>query len=422
MSAKLIKLKFENTKISFTKNGLFFILLCSLALIHQAGILNMYYLTAIFVSIIMFGWAMLQYIRNGKNGHTRFAIQIKNMGKLFLFPWIILIAYNILIFALGIAYSPFMKSSFVQIMFAPCIILGALGSYYLFKEKTLRYFLYAVVLQYIVVTVYKLFDMGASEFFRGIASIITGSGDINPMEANSDLVLALGLLLIFYSDNLIKFSSDEKRHVAFIGIMVLLGGKRIEFLAILVIILASIFSKALSERKRKIIQNIIGVFVCIALFLFVYLVISGLLSTYVYSHGINTMGRMKMWDYVAQYVKFSPDYFGKGYSFSNLILEQNSVLTYGGKTYVLHSDVLKIFFDMGFWMFSFWLYFSLFVFPKKVRKLFGFKVGNLVWFLIIYLFVLYTTDNCINYYASQTLFVFVVLRSIEVRNNYNAVQ
>lgn len=404
-------------KIKISKLGLGYVFLITIALIHQSGIFNLYYLTAVLVSAFIFAFSILAYCYKKRNIALP-KTEISYISKWILFPWLVFIVYNVFLYVSGNGYSEFVKSSFVQILFAPCIILGAVGGYYLFGKNTIRYFLYAVFLHYIVLLSYKMITLGPVLFFRGVASIITNSDYSNPFEANTDLALALGILLIFYCDRFVSHKMREKTHTIAVIALVLLCGKRIELLSLILICIASFMTKFLSENRRDKIQKIISLVVIAFMYLFVYLVISGTLSVYVYSHGINTMGRMKMWDYVAQYAEFSLSYVGKGYSFSNLILERNSVLTYMGRVYVLHSDVLKIFFDLGFVMFSFWLVYSLLYFPKEIRNRFGFRSGNIAWFITLYLFVLYLTDNCINYFACQTLYTLVLLESVALEKQY----
>lgn len=417
MKLKIKKLKIKKLKkhkITFSGLGLIYILSMTVAELHQTGLFNWYYLTPILIGIFWAGIGFLKYIYNSTKGMLY--MQIKKVGKLLIFPWIIFILYNILIYSLGVGYKPFFKSSFVQIMFVPCIILGALGSYYIFRKNTLKYFLYSVFLQYTITLIILLFRMGPANFITGVFGIFSGNSVSNPFEQNSDMLFALGLLVIFYFDNFIKNKSTESNHAVLILILVLLGGKRIELLALLVICLASMFTRIMIEKNRNRVQTIISTVLLISMYIFVYLVIKGKFSEYIYSHNINAMGRMRMWDYVAQYTQFNPTYMGKGYSFSNLILELNEVLTYNGKVYVLHSDILKIFYDLGFVMFSFWGVYHLFVIPHCCRKKFGYEFSNLIWTLMSFLFVSYFTDNVATYFISQTVLVIILLQYIMRKN------
>lgn len=386
------------------------------ALTYQSGIFGGYYLTPFLISLFWLVVGILSYVKSRSESDVRSFLKL---SKLFLLPWVIFIVYNFFIFTYGIAYQPFMKSSYIQILFAPIIILGAIGSYITFRKDTLRYFIYAIVLSYIITLFALLFKMGPDNFFAGISSVFVGNSVANPFEQNSDLVLALGLLLFYYFDPFIRKRSNEFIHPIMIILLVFLGGKRIELLAVAVLIITNLLLHILPENRRNKLQFIVSALLQLVMFTFVFITISGFLSQYVYSHGINTMGRIKMWDYVAQYTQFSPSYLGRGYSFSNLLLEENKVLTYQGTTYVLHSDVLKIFFDLGFAMFAFWSTYFLYILPKKIRKLFGFEVSNLVWTMIIYLFILYFTDNAINYFVNQTLFVILVFQTVTLNKEYN---
>lgn len=403
--------------IRISSLGIFFVITMLLGELHQAGIINFYYLTAILISLMWAILGLLCYIKSN-NRKSLFSSNVIFVGKKLLFPWLIFILYNIFIFATGTGYKSILKTSFVQIMFAPCIILGALGAYYIFKNKTIRYFLYSVFLEYIIVLLYELVILGPSDFFNGILTIFSGNSIGNPFELNSDMALGLGLLVLYYFNARVKKNSTITNHAGIILLLTILGGKKIQWLALIATCLASIVCHILPEKKRNRLQYIISLLITVALFLFVFMEIKGYLSTIVYSLGINTMGRIKMWDYIAQYASFDPTYMGHGYAFSNLMLEINKVHVYQGHTYVLHSDVLKIFFDLGFWMFSFWVIYNLFYLPKSFRVKFNYRVGNLAWYLSLMLFFLYTTDNAINYFITQTIYVFILLQGIQDEQYY----
>lgn len=402
--------KYKNDKITCSKLGLVYILSMTIAEVHQSGLFSWYYLTAILIGVFWAGVGFVKYLKVGIQ--TQEHKQLKKVMFLLIFPRIVFFVYNIIIYAMGIGYTPFIKSSFIQSVFSPCILLGGFGAYYLFGKKTLRYFLYSVALTYFISLSVLMIRLGPVSFVQGIFSVITRIDAINPFEQNSDMVLSLGLLLIFYLNSFIKTKSKEIGHASIIFILVILGGKRIEILALVVIGCAIKFTKLMAERKRNILQMIVSIIMIGFMFFFVYLVISGWLSFYLYSQNINTMGRIKMWDYVAQYAEFNPLYMGKGASFSNLILEANKVLTYNGKVYVLHSDVLKIFFDYGFFMFVFWTIYYLIFIPHKCRLKFGYEMSNLMWSLMIFLFALYFTDNAFDYFIVQNVLVIVILQGI----------
>lgn len=398
--------------------GLLYIISTTIAMLNQSGIFNWYYLTAIFISFMWGVIGCIGFLSNHSMQNSQFILKV---CYYMIFPWIIFILYNLLLFYSGVAYAPFMKSSFVQILFLPSIILGAIGSYYIFGKDTLRYFLYSIFLEYIILLTILLFKMGPIVFFDSILGSFFNNSVGNPFEQNSDLIFALGLLIIYYSNLFIKNKSREITHSVLVIILVILGGKRIEVSALLILCAINILLHKMQEKNKSITQHIISLGMIIAMFSFVFEVISGNLSQFVYSHNINSMGRMQMWDYVAQYVNFDFHYLGKGYSFSNLLLETNRVLTYQDRVYVLHSDILKIYFDLGFPMFTFWGLYFLHILPFKMKCTFGYEISNLFWTFIIYLFMLYFTDNAINYVITQTLLIILMLEAIDRRNQYYGV-
>lgn len=407
----------KSHRIRVSRLGILYILTMVYAELFQAGIIKGYYLTAILVSFFWAVIGLLQYLSKGYNNCRYIQLsQYKRLYILLVFPWIVAIIYNVFLYVVGVGYQDFLKSSFVQIMFTPCILTGAFGAYYIFKNNTIRYFLYSVFVSYIITLFYQFIKLGPSDFFNGIMTLFAGNSVGNPFETNSDLVLALGVFVIFGYDSFIRKNMRERFPMILILILIILGGKKIEWAALVAIFIANIVCGFLTEKKRNRIQIVASFILIIVTFIFVYLVISGLLSVFVYSHGINTMGRMQMWDNVAKYSSFSPLYLGNGYSFSNLILEVTRVLTYEGHTYVLHSDILKLYFDLGFIMLLFWELYYLLFFPKRIRRYFGYKVGNFSWFVMVFLIILYFTDNAINYVLVQTMLVFVLLKAISVKN------
>lgn len=396
--------------IKTSKIGLLYILSMAIIQIHQAGIFPGYYLTPFIFGVFWFALAMVY--RNFKFG-------TQDIDKVFLLlfvPWITFILYNIFLFSFGIGYAEFIKSSFVQILFTPCILLGAWAGYTFFQKNTLRYILYSTVIQYVVVLIYQLIDMGPIVFINGTLTIFTGNSIGNPFETNSDVLLALGILIIYTLYYREENQRLEKINGLLIALLFFLGGKRICILALLAIIAYMFFSITIIERKRNIIQNIVSVLFILCAYGFIYLLDSGILSAFVWSKGVNTMGRMNMWDYISEFLDFNFSFLGHGYSFCNLLLERDRIYTFEGHVYALHSDILKIFVEFGFVVFGVWLVYNLIFLPSKLREKYGFRVSNFVWMTTIYLFMLYFTDNAINYYVTQTVYVVVIMNSIFIEH------
>ena len=98
MKLKIKKLKIKKLKkhkITFSGLGLIYILSMTVAELHQTGLFNWYYLTPILIGVFWAGIGFLKYIDNSTKGMLY--MQIKKVGKLLIFPWIIFILYNKLI-------------------------------------------------------------------------------------------------------------------------------------------------------------------------------------------------------------------------------------------------------------------------------------------------------------------------------------
>lgn len=393
-------------KIRCTKLGLVFILTMTIAEIHQAGIINMYYLTSFIIALFWIGVGILGYIKND-NSNDYSIKDIKFYLKTLLFPWLVFILYNLFLYFSGNGEMKFIKSSFVQIMFTPIIIMASCSIFYIFRENLIRYLLYTFALNYIIVLVFQLINMGPDGFITGFISLFSGNSVGNPFETNSDLNFSLGLLAIYYFGNNFVITRKEKKHFICMILLILLGGKKIAYLGTAVVICMCILLKKIREATFKRLTKIISIFMIIICFVYVFLLLDGTLSLYLNNHEVNTMGRIKMYDFVAQYCHFGLDYVGKGYSFSNLILENNSY------KYVLHNDILKIYVDLGIYMFSFWLIYNFFVLTKKVSKYCSgnWKLGHLVWYMTLYLFITYSTDNTLTYFLTQTIYCVILLSS-----------
>lgn len=414
-----MKLVLHKEKIRFSKLGFIYIISMIVLEIHQAGIYNGYYLTPYIIGLFWFGLAFLS---------TKREISFKNEENvicgIFIIQWMILILYNVCIYINGYGQREFIKSSFVQIMFVPSIILGTWGAFKLFKENTIRYILYSTVIQYIITQITLLFKMGISSYFSGIVTVFLGNSEgnpmeVNPMEVNSDVVLSLGIILLYLMDNKIN-NKKNVRCIVWTFIAFFLGGKRICFLAIVMLLIYVFFAEFISEKRKIYIQNIVSVFFIIASLIFVYGIKSGLLSSFVWEKGINTMGRINMWDYISNFFDFNINYPGKGYSFCNLLLERDKVYTFEGHVYALHSDILKMYVEFGFIIFILWLLYNLIFLNKLLHRHYGYEYGNFYWCITIYLFILYLTDNAINYFVTQSIYTLVLIQCA-YRNKYKTV-
>ena len=109
--------------------------------------------------------------------------------------------------------------------------------------------------------------------------------------------------------------------------------------------------------------------------------------------GINTSGRVGIYNAVEKFYEFSPSFLGNGIGF--LTYQLNTNIKIGVAS--VHNDFLQYFVDLGFWGYILWL-----VSIIALRILYFGAKGKtenaiITFMLTIYLIVVSSTDNTMNY-------------------------
>ena len=119
-------------------------------------------------------------------------------------------------------------------------------------------------------------------------------------------------------------------------------------------------------------------------------------------HDIELNGREKIYDYISNFYEVKPSYRGKGYEFCVQLLKSMK----GTKDQVVsitavHNDILKMYVEMGFWGFFFWIL-AYYVFQTHwYITLCGEKVAICFMAINVYMLITYMTDNTMFYYWSS---------------------
>lgn len=401
-------------KFRISNSGLIAVLIWLFAGINLIGILNIYYLLPIIISGCFFAYALADLIQE-KNGRLKInADNEKYILYIMSLQCLVFMIHNILLNVLGRIEAAYVKASFVQLACNWIVILGGWGFSYLLKEKNFKYMKCSLAMIFIATLVYQLFNLGIVEFFKGILSVFTKQEIVNPLETCYDAVFSFGLLLIYMVNGKYFGNKAKLSKIILFSIFIILCGKRSLYLAIGVLIVFSIMSIWIPKQKIHYIENVASIIMVAGYYMLVALLKNGVFSLILNHKGINTMGRIKMWDFITDYFEFSPLYIGRGYNFASLTVLENKVLTYKGNVYAWHGVVFSIFVDMGFIMFGFWLIYNLIVVPKLLRKKYNFYISNLYWELTVYLFMLYLTESVINGVLTQATYMVILMHSIYI--------
>lgn len=398
-------------RIRFSKRGFVFFILLSIAEMHQAGVIGIWYLTAVFISLLIAFYASINYLNKCNAIRCCEKIYIEPV-RILIFQWIIICGYNILLYCFGVGQISLMKSSLIQMSLPGVVLLGGWGFFYICRNNALRYLKYSIFANFLIVLIFKLFQMGISDFLSGILSVFSGMSLGNPLETNADAVFAVGLLFLYMCQQRFFEKKPLLLKVFLMMLLIFLCGKRSQYLALFVLGVFSFLTDWVSEKKLYRFEIVASIVMIGIYYGYIFLMDKGILSAFLYAQGVNGMGRLQMWDYVAQFLEFSPTFMGHGYSFSTLMLENNRIWTYKGAAYSLHGGILGFYNDMGFILFGAWMIFNLIIVPKIFRKKYGYNIMNLYWSLTIYLFILYLTESSINHFITQTTYIVILLHAI----------
>lgn len=264
-----------------------------------------------------------------------------------------------------------------------------------------------------------LFLALVSEYvFRAIPSLpalaeYIAQGLLNPLNSDSPLesgsAYTFGLFMLYFIHR-----KANRKTIIFTGLMVLLANKRIVTFSLpfclLGYYLLSRFSNTAPQKRRFLLRTGATLSIIVQLG-FIFLLHSGRFIEWLQRYGISHMGRAGLYARIASDYRFSPGFIGHGIGFALYRLEGIN----------LHSDILKLYIELGFWGFLLYnLLFFRIVF--HVNKQGDGRGAVFIFTLLIYSILLYFTDNVsiyINYLIPFYMMIFAEVKGMGLlpRNN-----
>jgi len=378
------------------KHGLFYIIafVCFFIALYQNEGLMKYIVYLFFIYLLFIRFLAQKY---------RMVLQDNRVLFILMGPPFFAILYTLLIGGLSSSERMifFLKDAVfitIPIIFAFFMILHAPS------RKGLLWVLYlALVSEYV---------------FRALPSLselpgYIAQGLLNPLNSDSPLesgsAYTFGLFMLYFIH-----SKASRKTIIFTALMVLLANKRIVTfslpLCLLAYYLLSRFSNATSE-KRQILFGAGAALSIIAQLAFVYLLHSGKFIEWLRMYGISHMGRAGLYANIVSDYRLSADFMGHGIGFALYRLEGIN----------LHSDVLKLYIELGFWGFLLYnLLFFRIVFHVN-KQGYGHSAA-FIFTLLIYSIFLYFTDNVsiyINYLIPFYMMIFAEIKGMRLVHRMN---
>ena len=276
--------------------------------------------------------------------------------------------------------------------------LGVSAILYVFGNRGVWYNLVAILIANILMIVTIIAQYGIGNYFSELITLITTfagvTGDIIIQAEVHELVFCIGayLILMFYKPrkNLVYFI------LLFFSMFCFLSAfKRIAMIAIAIALVLGYLLKFVARFNKKTasrLVTILTILVIVLLIAYIALIKSDAFEL-LEQAGINTSGRVEIYNAVDEFYDFSPEFLGNGIGF--LTYQLNEFMNVGVAS--VHNDFLQHFIDLGFFGYIFWL-----VAMTLVRIWYFGRKGNIdgaiiTFMLLVYLIVVSSTDNTMNY-------------------------
>ena len=276
--------------------------------------------------------------------------------------------------------------------------LGAGALLYVFGKRAIWYNLVAILIANMLMIVTIIAQNGLGSYFSEFVTLITTfagvTGDIIVQAEIHELAFCLGAYLIYMlykpKKNIIYFI------LLFLALFCFLSAfKRIAIIAIVIALAFGYILKFIAHYNAKTATRLVIFFSVVVIILLIGYIALIKMDAFelLEKAGINTSGRVEIYNAVDKFYEFNPGFLGNGIGF----------LTYQLNTFMnvdvasVHNDFLQHFIDLGFWGYIVWL-----ISMTLVRVCYFGRGGNvdnaiITFMLILYLIIVSSTDNTMNY-------------------------
>lgn len=408
----------NNMKIKISPNKLFYWLSAVIVLTNEFNniIINQY----IRYSVAAF-WTLLLFISIFRGVKTARKRNIYFNFIRYCSPYIIIALYTIIIWSFDDAVTLRNYTRLVSTLIYLALGYGFAGyGVLLFGKRAIDAMFYAGCVSYTLGSIIPvLIKYSFSDIISFLCSLVKGvNTSITDYMEVHDLTFAFGLFLIYYSFIEPENERGHKKKIILSVIMIVLGLKRIELVAIAAVFGAYYFiiRKAKTMKTRS---SFLCVVFIIAVIGYVWIIYDGTLLRIATTYGIDFKHRLSYYDYAKQYYSFSPFFWGKGYTYFSKLWQTmyfaGTRIGGYGIAASLHSDVLVMFIEIGFLGCILWVYYYIKYNTMKLHGRYGILVSECYILLTMYMFLLYFTDNTSTYTITQLTYFLIPLAATESR-------
>lgn len=306
--------------------------------------------------------------------------------------------------------------AFTTTVFVVVDVLMVIALLYRYKERCIDLLFASIVVSYAVTLIYALSTGGIMEIVQNRAELYKPTSSYFERH---DIGIAVVPLILYYLSRWLllqekNFIPSLKKAGVLVVIM-LLCGKRSAWLGLAAgIAMLALF---LVCRKHVAVVSRWIMAACVVLpFLYVCFIRWGVLSAVADFFHINFMGRLEVYDWFADQYTISPLYLGKGFQYIHRYMEAGLGSDLVNKYSYLHSTILQLYIEGGFWGFILWFAHTGVVIPVLLRKWFSRKVSVCYLVLIVATLTIFLVDNALTYPVYQVC-LYAVLGAVMLQSS-----
>ena len=276
--------------------------------------------------------------------------------------------------------------------------LGAGALLYIFGKKGIWYNLVAILVANIMMIATIVAQNGLGSFISEFITLVTTfagvTGEIIIQAEIHELAFCLGAYLIY------MFYKPKKSIVYFILLLLslfcfLAAFKRIAIIAIGIALALGYILKFIARFNKRTAHRLVIFLTFIVILLLIGYIALIKMDAFelLEKAGINTSGRVEIYNAVDKFYEFDPGFLGNGIGF--LTYQLNTNMTVGVAS--VHNDFLQHFIDLGFWGYIIWLVSMTLVRVWHFGRRQNVENAIITFILTVYLIIVSTTDNTMNY-------------------------
>jgi len=346
-------------------------------------------------AILFIGIAWVFFTGNTKRLNTSINVMAFQM-----IPQIIIVVWSVAIWVWNREPLSMILRGSSLVLYQILLLLMLIAPGTMFGKKAIEYTAQGFILANTLVLLDVMRRLGVGTTITGLIQFLVHFGSVDSKVSRSlevqDMTFGIAILLVYY----IADGKDEhwrKFYILALTFYFFTGLKRILIPAVFVALFYLYITRKMSRNNQVKLSVAIGIMLLAVSLGYVILIRTDLWFVITEKLGINLMGRKRLYHRVQSYYTISPIYMGLGNGTVSKILEATEVT--GNRR--LHSDVLRLYIELGMPMFIIWnlvVYIFTYTFLNRTYSL---RSARIYFAITLLMFVTFLTDNTIEKYCPQ---------------------